>query len=46
MTTVRNRAAGWHRPLMLLVSAMAALTVVAAVGVVADPRVLTGARRR
>ncbi|MFI8806967.1 hypothetical protein [Micromonospora chalcea] len=43
MTTVRNRAAGWHRPLMLLVSAMAVLTVVAAVGVVADPRVLTGA---
>ncbi|QLQ36027.1 hypothetical protein [Micromonospora robiginosa] len=43
MTTVCNRAAGWHRPLMLLVSAMAVLTVVAAVGVVADPRVLTGA---
>ncbi|MCO1614611.1 hypothetical protein M8C11_07775 [Micromonospora sp. CPM1] len=43
MTTLRNRAAGWHRPLMLLVSAMAVLTVVAAVGVVADPRVLTGA---
>ncbi|WP_089154104.1 hypothetical protein [Micromonospora sp. NBS 11-29] len=43
MTTVWNRAAGWHRPLMLLVSAMAVLTVVAAVGVVADPRVLTGA---
>ncbi|MBU8861063.1 MULTISPECIES: hypothetical protein [unclassified Micromonospora] len=43
MTTLRNRAAGWHRPLMLLVSAMAVLTVVAAVGAVADPRVLTGA---
>ncbi|MDG4800714.1 hypothetical protein [Micromonospora sp. WMMD980] len=43
MTTVWNRAAGWHRPLMLLVAAMAVLTVVAAVGVVADPRVLTGA---
>ncbi|WP_018784218.1 hypothetical protein [Micromonospora sp. CNB394] len=43
MTTLRNRAAGWHRPLMLLVSAMAVLTVVAAIGVVADPRVLTGA---
>ncbi|MFI2713340.1 hypothetical protein ACH495_24770 [Micromonospora sp. NPDC018662] len=43
MTTVRNRAAGWHRPLLLLASAMAALAVVAAVGVVADPRVLTGA---
>ncbi|MEU4819086.1 hypothetical protein AB0G03_25870 [Micromonospora aurantiaca] len=43
MTNLRNRAAGWHRPLMLLVSAMAVLTVVAAVGVVADPRVLTSA---
>ncbi|MFI7220669.1 hypothetical protein [Micromonospora maritima] len=43
MTTVVNRAAGWHRPLMLLVSAMAVLTVVATVGLVADPRVLTGA---
>ncbi|WP_343447134.1 hypothetical protein [Micromonospora schwarzwaldensis] len=43
MTTVRNRAAGCYRPLMLLVSAMAALTVVAAIGVVVDPRVLTGA---
>ncbi|SCG37346.1 hypothetical protein [Micromonospora humi] len=43
MTTVWNRAAGWHRPLLLLVAAMAVLTVVAAIGVVADPRVLTGA---
>ncbi|MGW4156250.1 hypothetical protein ACWEDF_24165 [Micromonospora chersina] len=43
MTTVLNRAARWHRPLMLFVAAMAALTVVAAVGVLADPRVLTGA---
>ncbi|NES27560.1 hypothetical protein GCE86_12145 [Micromonospora terminaliae] len=43
MTTMLNRAAHWHRPLMLFVAAMAALTVVAAVGVVADPRVLTGA---
>lgn len=43
MTTVWNRAAGWHRPLMLLVAAMAVLTVVAAIGAVADPRVLTGA---
>ncbi|MFG3298022.1 hypothetical protein [Micromonospora chersina] len=42
MTTVLNRAARWHRPLMLFVAAMAALTVVAAVGVLADPRVLTG----
>ncbi|MET7967143.1 hypothetical protein [Micromonospora sp. NPDC005305] len=43
MTTVLNRAARWHRPLMLFVAAMAGLTVVAAVGVLADPRVLTGA---
>lgn len=43
MTTVRNRAAGWPRPLLLLVSMMAALTVVAAIGLVTDPRVLTGA---
>ncbi|MEU1688402.1 hypothetical protein [Micromonospora sp. NPDC005707] len=43
MTTVLNRAAHWHRPLMLFVAAMAVLTVVAAIGVVADPRVLTGA---
>ncbi|MFG2107247.1 hypothetical protein [Micromonospora chersina] len=42
MTTVLNRAARRHRPLMLFVAAMAALTVVAAVGVLADPRVLTG----
>ncbi|MFG1656412.1 hypothetical protein ACGFIY_07785 [Micromonospora chersina] len=42
MTTVLNRAARWHRPLMLFVAAMALLTVVAAVGVLADPRVLTG----
>ncbi|MET8908756.1 hypothetical protein [Micromonospora sp. NPDC004551] len=43
MTTVWNRAARWHRPLMLFVAAMAVLAVVAAVGAVADPRVLTGA---
>ncbi|MET8836535.1 hypothetical protein ABZV78_21785 [Micromonospora sp. NPDC004540] len=43
MTTVLNRAARWHRPLLFFVAAMAALTVVAAVGVLADPRVLTGA---
>ncbi|MEU9825233.1 hypothetical protein [Micromonospora chersina] len=42
MTTVLSRAARWHRPLMFFVAAMAALTVVAAVGVLADPRVLTG----
>lgn len=43
MTTALHRAAHWHRPLMVFVSAMAVLTVVAAVGIVADPRVLTGA---
>lgn len=42
MTTVLRRAAHWHRPLMLFVSAMAVLAVVCAVGLVADPRVLTG----
>ncbi|MFY1615865.1 hypothetical protein [Micromonospora sp. WMMD736] len=43
MTTILRRATQWNRPLMLLVAAMAVLTVVAAVGIVADPRVLTGA---
>lgn len=43
MITALHRAAHWHRPLMVFVSAMAVLTVVAAVGIVADPRVLTGA---
>ncbi|MFG1603792.1 hypothetical protein [Actinoplanes sp. NPDC049265] len=33
----------WHRPLMLLVAAMAILTVGTAVGVFTDDRVLTGA---
>ncbi|MBY8874262.1 hypothetical protein K7640_20745 [Micromonospora sp. PLK6-60] len=42
-TTALGRAAHWHRPLMVFVSAMAVLAVVAAVGIVADPRVLTGA---
>ncbi|MET7709920.1 hypothetical protein [Micromonospora sp. NPDC005413] len=37
-----RRAAHWHRPLMLFVAAMAALTVVCAVGIVVDSRVLTG----
>ncbi|MFG1649373.1 hypothetical protein ACGFIE_05570 [Micromonospora sp. NPDC049275] len=43
MTTVLRRATQWNRPLMLLVGAMAALAVVATVGIVVDPRVLTGA---
>ncbi|MFG1914736.1 hypothetical protein [Micromonospora sp. NPDC048898] len=43
MTTVLRRATHWNRPLMVLVSVMAVLTVIAAVGVFADSRVLTGA---
>ncbi|HEX7746407.1 MAG TPA: hypothetical protein VF462_14240 [Micromonosporaceae bacterium] len=43
MTTALRRAADWHRPLMVFVSAMAVLAVVSAVGILADPRVLTGA---
>jgi hypothetical protein len=43
MTTALHRAAHWHRPLMVLVSATAVLAVVTAVGLLADPRVLTGA---
>ncbi|MEV0940825.1 hypothetical protein AB0I90_10695 [Micromonospora wenchangensis] len=42
MTDLMSRAAGRHRPLVLLTAAMAVLAVVAAVGVAADPRVLTG----
>ncbi|TDC83646.1 hypothetical protein E1193_08215 [Micromonospora sp. KC606] len=42
MTTQLPRAAPWPRPLTVLVSAMAALAVVSAVGVLADPRVLSG----
>ncbi|WCN79185.1 hypothetical protein [Micromonospora sp. LH3U1] len=42
MTTVLRRAAHWHRPLIVLVLAMAALAVVALVGIVVDSRVLTG----
>jgi hypothetical protein len=33
----------WHRPLMIFAAAMAVLALVAAAGVFADPRVLTGA---
>ncbi|MFF0232726.1 hypothetical protein [Micromonospora sp. NPDC005254] len=43
MTTVLRRAAHWNRPLLILVCAMAVLAVVATVGVLVDPRVLTGA---
>ncbi|MEU8329319.1 hypothetical protein [Micromonospora sp. NPDC048839] len=42
MTTVLRRATHWNRPLMVLVSVMAVLTVIAAVGTLADSRVLTG----
>jgi hypothetical protein len=38
-----RRTAGWNRPLMALVAAMAVLAVVTAVGTFADDRVLTGA---
>ncbi|MBQ0992856.1 hypothetical protein KBX08_22525 [Micromonospora sp. H61] len=43
MTTVVRRATRWNRPLMFLVSVMAVLGVVAVVGILVDPRVLTGA---
>ncbi|MEU5942976.1 hypothetical protein ABZ807_28275 [Micromonospora sp. NPDC047548] len=42
MTTALRRAAHWHRPMMVFVSAMALLAVVSAVGIFADSRVLTG----
>ncbi|WP_194823298.1 hypothetical protein [Micromonospora sp. S-DT3-3-22] len=43
MTDVMSRATRRHRPLVLLSAAMAVLAVVTAVGLLADPRVLTGA---
>ncbi|WP_430502541.1 hypothetical protein ACQRWP_13355 [Micromonospora trifolii] len=43
MTTVVRRATRWNRPLMVLVSVMGVLGVVAVVGILVDPRVLTGA---
>ncbi|WP_309232222.1 hypothetical protein [Micromonospora tarensis] len=43
MTVNLRRAAHWHRPLMVFVSAMALLAVVSTVGVLADSRVLVGA---
>ncbi|MEH1166832.1 hypothetical protein V6V47_15750 [Micromonospora sp. CPCC 205539] len=43
MTTAARRAAHWHRPLMVFVSMMAVLALVAAVGIVTDSRILTGA---
>ncbi|MGW3887971.1 hypothetical protein ACWD69_04720 [Micromonospora chokoriensis] len=43
MTIDLRRAARWHRPLMIFVSAMAVLAVVCAVGILVDSRVLVGA---
>jgi hypothetical protein len=43
MTTVLRRAASWNRPLLYFVAAMAGLAVIAAVGVLVDDRVVTGA---
>ncbi|MBQ0904418.1 hypothetical protein [Micromonospora sp. U21] len=42
MTIALRRAAHWHRPLMVFVYAMAVLTVISAVGIAVDSRVLTG----
>jgi hypothetical protein len=42
MTTPLRRMAGLHRPLMLWTGAMAVLALVSFVGIVADPRILTG----
>ncbi len=42
MTTPLRRAAGWHRPLLLLSGAMAVLAVISLIGILTDPRVLTG----
>jgi hypothetical protein len=42
MTITLRRAAHWHRPLMIFVSAMAIAAVVALVGIFADARILTG----
>jgi hypothetical protein len=41
-SSVLRTAFGWHRPLMALAAAMAALTVAGIVGMAADERVLTG----
>jgi len=38
-----RRTSTWNRPLMLLVAGMAVLTLITAIGTVADDRVLTGA---
>ena len=41
-TSALRRAAGWNRPLLVLLAASAVLTVVTLVGLVTDDRVLTG----
>jgi hypothetical protein len=41
-TSALRRAAGWNRPLLVLLAASAVLTVVTVVGLVTDDRVLTG----
>jgi hypothetical protein len=42
MTIELRRAAHWHRPLMIFVSAMGVVGVIALICIFADPRVLTG----
>jgi multisubunit Na+/H+ antiporter MnhF subunit len=41
-SSVLRTASGWHRPLMALAAAMAALILAGVVGMVTDARVLTG----
>ena len=41
-TTTARDVLRWHRPLLVLTAAMAALALVAAIGILADPRILTG----
>jgi hypothetical protein len=42
MTTTAVTVSRWHRPLLVLTAGMAGLAVVTALGVLLDPRVLTG----
>jgi ABC-type transport system involved in cytochrome c biogenesis permease subunit len=42
MTTTLRRAARWHRPLMIFTGLMGVTAAVALVGIVVDPRILTG----
>src|ERR1044071_6545297 len=43
VTEVYRRAFGWHRPLMLFAAFAAAVTLISAIGLVLDDRVLLGA---